>query len=49
MSQEKSSTTVMLIPDVTLVSDSKDEEVVDLEAIARAAAAKLEKDQCCHG
>ena len=34
--------TVMPIPDITWVSDSKDEEVMDLEAMARMAMAKLE-------
>ena len=36
----------MPVPDVTLVSDNEgeDENVVDLEAVARAATAKLEKD-----
>ena len=43
-SQEKSNATMMPVPDITLVSDSEDEEVIDLEAIARAAAVKLEKD-----
>ena len=32
------------VPDVSLVSDSKDEEVVDLEAMARVAKAQLEGD-----
>ena len=43
-SQEHSNATVMLAPDMTMVSDDKDEEVVDLEAVAREATAKLEKD-----
>ena len=34
----------MPVPDVTLVSDGKDENIVDLEAVARVAMAKLEKD-----
>ena len=44
MSQEKSNVTMTPIPDVTLVSDGEDEEVIDLEAIAREAMAKLERD-----
>ena len=44
MPQEQPNTTVMLVPDVNLVSNSKDEEIVDLEAIARLAKAKLEED-----
>ena len=43
-SQKKSNVTVMPVPDITLVSDSEDKEVVDLEAIARVATVKLEKD-----
>ena len=37
--QEKSNETVMPVPDVTLVTDGggKDENIVDLEAVARAA------------
>ena len=42
--QEKSNETVTPVPDVTLVSDSKDEQIVDLEAIARLAKAKLDQD-----
>ena len=42
--QEKSNETVMPVPDVTLVSDGEDEEVVDLEAVARLAKAKLKED-----
>ena len=44
--QEKSNETMMPVPDVTLVSDSegKDENIIDLEAVARVAMAKLEKD-----
>ena len=34
----------MLVPDVNLVSDGKDEEVVNLEAVARVAKVKLEED-----
>ena len=36
----------MPIPDVsvTQVSDSKDEEIIDLETVARVVTAKLEKD-----
>ena len=44
MPQEKSKVTVTPVPDVTLVSDGEDEEIINLEAIARAAMAKLEKD-----
>ena len=42
--QEKSNETVMPVPDITLVSDSEDKEVVDLEAMAQAAKVKLEED-----
>ena len=43
--QEKTNETVSPVPDVTVLTDGKGEdEVVDLEAVARAAAAKLEKD-----
>ena len=37
---------MMSVPDITLVSDGKgdDENIIDLEAVARAATAKLEKD-----
>ena len=44
--QEKSNKTMMPVPDVTLVFDGEgeDENIVDLEAVARAATAKLEKD-----
>ena len=44
--QEKSNETMMPVPNVTLVSDGKgkDKNIVDLEAVARAATAKLEKD-----
>ena len=44
--QEKTNETVTPVPDVTVVTDGKgeDEVVVDLEAVARAATAKLEKD-----
>ena len=44
MPQEQPNATMMPIPDVTLVSDGEDEDIVDLEAMARAATAKLEKD-----
>ena len=40
--QEKSSETVLPIPDVTVLTDGKDE--VDLEAVERVAAAKLVRD-----
>ena len=43
-SQEQSNVTVMLAPDATMVLDGKDEEIVDLEAVAREAKAKLDKD-----
>ena len=43
-SQEKSNMTVMPVPDATMVSDGKDKEVINLEAVAREAAAKLERD-----
>ena len=43
--QEKTNETVSPVPDVTVLTDSEGEdEVVDLEAMARAATAKLEKD-----
>ena len=42
--QAQPNTTMTPVPDVTQVSDGKDEEVVDLEAMARAAMAKLVKD-----
>ena len=43
--QEKTNETVTSVPDVTIVTDSEGkDEVVDLEAVARAATAKLEKD-----
>ena len=43
--QEKTNETVMPVPDITVVMDGEGEdEVVDLEAVARAATAKLERD-----
>ena len=42
--QEKTNETVSPVPDVTVLMDGKGEDEVDLEAMARAAAAKLEKD-----
>ena len=43
--QEKTNDTMSPVPDVTVLMDGEGEdEVVDLEAMARAAAAKLEKD-----
>ena len=42
--QEKSKETVTPVPDVTTVSDGEDEEVIDLEAIARLVKAKLDQD-----
>ena len=42
--QEKLNKTVMLVPDINLVSDGEDKEVIDLEAVARAAKVKLEED-----
>ena len=42
--QKKSNATIMPIPDVNMASDSKDEQVVDLEAVATEAGAKLKKD-----
>ena len=42
--QEKSKETMTPVPDVTAVSDDKDEEVVDLEAVARLVKAKLDQD-----
>ena len=43
--QEKTNETVSPVPDVTVLTDGEGEnEVVDLEAVPRVAAAKLEKD-----
>ena len=42
--QEKTNETVSPVPDVTVLTDSEGEDEVNLEAMARAAAAKLEKD-----
>ena len=42
--QEKINETVSPAPDVTVLTDGEGEDEVDLEAVARAAAAKLEKD-----
>ena len=44
--QEKTNKTITPVPDVTVVMDGEgeDEDVIDLEAVVRAAAAKLEKD-----
>ena len=43
--QEKTNETITPVPDITVVTDSEGkDEVVDLEAVARAAAAKLERD-----
>ena len=43
--QEKTNETVSPVPDITVLTDGKGEdEVIDLEAVARVAAAKLEKD-----
>ena len=42
--QEKFNATVTPVPDVTLVSGGEEEDIVDLEAVAREAMAKLEKD-----
>ena len=44
MSQEKSNATVMPVPDADMVSDGEDEQVVNLEAVAREAKEKLKKD-----
>ena len=44
MPQEQADVTVMPAPDVTMVLDGEDEEVVNLEAIARLAMAKLAED-----
>ena len=43
-SQDKSIATVMPVPDFDMASDGKDEQVINLVAIAREATAKLEKD-----
>ena len=40
--QEKANETMSPVPDVTVLTDGEDE--VDLEAVARVAAAKLAKD-----
>ena len=48
MSQEKSNATVMPVPDADMVSDGEDEQVVDLEAIAREAEVRLKKDLARH-
>ena len=44
--QEKTNETVTPVPDITIVTDGEgeDEVIIDLEAVARAATAKLEKD-----
>ena len=42
--QEKSKETMTPVPDVTTMSDSKDGEVVDLEAVARLAKVELDQD-----
>ena len=42
--QEKSKETATPVPDVTIVSDGEDEEVVNLEAVARLAKEKLDQD-----
>ena len=42
--QEKSKETVTPVPDITIVSDGKDEEVIDLEAVTRLAKEKLDQD-----
>ena len=43
--QEKTNETMSPVPDVTILTDDEGEdEVIDLEAMARAATAKLEKD-----
>ena len=42
--QEKPNETMTPVPDVTLVSDGEDKEVVDLEAVSRAVKAKLKED-----
>ena len=42
--REKSNETMTPVPDVTTVSDGKDEEVIDLEAVTRAVRAKLKED-----
>ena len=44
--QEKSNKTMMPVPDVTVVTDGEgeDEVIVNVEAVARVATAKLEKD-----
>ena len=44
MSQDKSNMTMTPIPDVDMASDGKDEQVINLDAVAREAMAKLEKD-----
>ena len=42
--QEKTNENMSPVPDVTILMDGEGEDEVNLEAMARAAAAKLEKD-----
>ena len=45
LAQEKTNETMPPVPDITVLTDGEGEdEVVNLEAMARTAAAKLEKD-----
>ena len=43
-SKDKSNATMTPVPDVNMVSDGQDEQVINLEAIAMEAQVKLEKD-----
>ena len=42
--QEQPNVTVTPVPDVNLVSDGEDKEIVNLEAVARLVKVKLDKD-----
>ena len=44
MPQEQPNATMTPVPDINLVSDGEDEEIVNLEAITRLAKAKLDQD-----
>ena len=44
MPQETLNVTMMPVPDADMVSDGEDEQVVNLEAVAREAKEKLKKD-----
>ena len=42
--QEKSKETTTSVPDVTIISDGEDEEVIDLEVVVRLVKEKLDQD-----